>query len=341
MSRNMILVIGYFGKMNNQIDGQTIRTNSIYNLIKERSDSEVIFFDTQSFKNNKLSILKMIFLICKSKVIFDIAAHGNLKYLFPLIFILCFFLKKKLNYVAVGGWLFDFIENMPIHKKLLMKTQNVFVQTENLCIKLKENNFTNVRLLNNFRLTNFQRKIVRNNRINKIVFMARIHEMKGVDVIFQLGHKLIEMGYTNIVIDLYGPIHHEYEKSFLKNLKNSSINYGGIVDPLNVYDVLENYDLMVFPTKYFTEGFPGSILDAYISGIPVIASDWMNAHEFIVDKCTGYIVEFNNPAAFIEKVIWLIENPDNLLLLDANIIQKSKQYSSDSAWSTLIENKAL
>ncbi|QXW26043.1 glycosyltransferase family 4 protein [Acinetobacter johnsonii] len=341
MSKQRILVIGYFGHITNQIDGQTIRTNSIYNLIKERSDSEVIFFDTQSLKFKKLNIFKLLFLIFKANTIFDIAAHGHLKYLFPIIYLICAFFNKKLNFVSIGGWLYIFLKNKPFHKFLLSRVDNIFVQTLNLDLNLRKYNFENIVLLNNFRLFDNNKIDIKFGDIKKIVFMARVHEMKGVDTIFKLSNALQNLGYNDIEIDIYGPIHDEYKNNFIENINNSLVNYGGIVEPFNVYSVLEKYDFMIFPTKYYTEGFPGSILDSYIAGIPVIASNWLNAHEFIVDENTGYIVEFDNPTAFIDKVIWLIQNPEKLGKLKANIIEYRKQYSADAAWSTLLESKAI
>lgn len=38
---------------------------------------------------------------------------------------------------------------------------------------------------------------------------------------------------------------------------------------------------MLLPTHYYTEGLPGSVLDAYMSGIPIIVSRWKHASEFV------------------------------------------------------------
>lgn len=341
MNKQKVLVIGYFGHITNQVDGQTIRTNSIYNLLKENSEKEILFFDTELFKVNKLTIFKLIFLIFKTDIIFDVAAHGHLKYLFPIIYFLSLFSKSKFNFVAIGGWLYDFLKNKPLHRFLLSKVDNIFVQTNNLHENLKEYDFKNTVLLNNFRMVHFGKVDVTQKPIKNIVFMARVHKMKGVELIFQLSDQLKKNGYHDINIDIYGPIYEEYKNIFLDKLPNSLVNYGGVVQPNNVYSILEKYDFMIFPTKYYTEGFPGSILDAYISGLPVVVSAWLNAHEFVDDNLTGYIVEFDNENAFINKVIWLLQNPHELVILKQNILEKRKQYSSSLAWNTLLESKSV
>ena len=43
-----ILVLGYFGYLTNQLDGQTVKTRDVYRLVKEQSkDYSVDYFDTQ------------------------------------------------------------------------------------------------------------------------------------------------------------------------------------------------------------------------------------------------------------------------------------------------------
>lgn len=334
MMNKSILVIGYFGYLTNQLDGQTIRTRSIHDLLKLKSNRDVYIFDTQCFKKSKLNLFKLIFLIFKADIIFDIGAHGNLKYLFPVIFLLSCISRSQLNFVSVGGWLFDFLKNKPFHRFLLSKTQNIYVQTKNLCNSLRLYNFKNVHHLNNFRNIDFPEldSNFLNRKIKKLVFLARVHPLKGVNILFDLKVELERLGFNDIEIDIYGPIYDLYESDFRAKLNKSNINYLGTVQPDEVNQVLKNYDLMLFPTKYFTEGFPGSILDAYISGLPVIATNWLNANEFIEEGLTGYIVDFDDNDQFIRKVITIVQNQSVLRAIRENILVTRKKYSNDAAW---------
>ena len=67
---------------------------------------------------------------------------------------------------------------------------------------------------------------------------------------------------------------------------------------------LVNYDLMLFPTRYYTEGLPGTIIDAYIANLPVIATEWKHAREFIKDGETGFIVRFDNCQKNLTQESW-------------------------------------
>ena len=50
---------------------------------------------------------------------------------------------------------------------------------------------------------------------------------------------------------------------------------------------------MIFPTYYVGEGFPGTIIDAFSSGIPDIATDWRYNSEIVQNGKTGYIYKLN------------------------------------------------
>lgn len=332
-----ILVLGYFGFVTNQIDGQTIRTRSLNALLESKSVEDVVSFDTQSFKESKLKFIKCLREVAKADAVLYVAAHKNLTYLFPIIFVVALLNNTKLNYVAVGGWLFEFLKNKPIHRFLLSKINSVCVQTKNLYMDLQRYGLQNVRVLNNFRMIDYPQLTEKSytDRPLRLVFMARIHPLKGVNVLFKLDSALEAAGVTDVSIHLYGPIYKAYENEFFEQLAESRLEYLGVVEPSDIYDVIQEYDLMLFPTKYYTEGFPGTILDSYISGVPVVASDWLNATEFIEEGKTGYIVEFDNDQQFIDKVVEIVQCPNELSSLRRCIRSKRDDYSPGAAWEVL------
>ncbi len=335
-----ILVLGYFGYVTNQIDGQTVKTRDIYTLLKQNCREEVDFFDTQSFKKSKFGLFKMLCMIFRSDILFYLPAHSNLKYLFPLIYLLSKISNTKINYLVVGGWLSDFLENKPLHKYMLKKINGIYVETNNLLLGLKKYGFKNLNKLYNFRIVDFP-KVYRsdfNSSDVKLVFMARVQPMKGVDLLFEIDKRLKNYGIKNVSIDIYGQILKSYEQVFFNKLDDSNINYRGVIEPYDIYNTLQAYDVMLFPTKYYTEGFPGTILDAYICGIPVVVTKWLNAEEFVSDGETGIIVEFGNNEVFVEKVLDLIKQPHKINEFKKNALLRREEYSSNSAWDILYES---
>jgi len=341
---NTIFVIGYFGFRTNQLDGQTIKTRNIYNLLKLKEDQlgTVTYFDTEQFKKSKLTIFTMLWQLVKSKRLIYLPAYNNLKYIFPFLFVICFCLRIKIFYVVIGGWLNEYLQNKPLHRAMLKRIYYVLPETQELVIKLKENfGFQNLTLLPNFRIYDFNPEIKNNPDKFSIVFMARINSKKGINSVFKIAEFFQNnLNFKNkITIDFWGPIEQFDKEIFLTNINNhSNTNYRGVLEPNMIYTTLSHYDVMIFPTKYYTEGFPGSILDAYISGLPVIVTKWKHADEFVTHGKTGFIVPFENgEKQMIEYIRYLYHNPDLLLNLKMNSIIEAQKYSHKFIWE-LLEN---
>lgn len=345
-STKKILVLGYFGYENNQLDGQTIKTRNIYDLLKSKEKEEdyvVSYFDTQTFQSNKLNVLKMFSQVSKCDKLIYIGAHNNLKYFFPIIASVAKFKKIDIHYILVGGWLADFISDKKYLIKKLRNISGLYPQTKELTQRLiSEYKFNNVVQLNNFRLEpkveRLQTKQEQHEGI-RLVFMARVHPMKGVDLLFDLAKQLSTNNMANVSIDIYGPIIGDYNQEFYYKIGKApnNISYKGALEPNDISNTLRGYDLMLFPTKFYTEGFPGTVLDAYIAGLPVVATKWKYADEFVDDNVCGIISEFDNDDMFIDKVIGLITDKDKLNFLKQNTKAQAEKYSAETAWRVIKE----
>jgi glycosyltransferase involved in cell wall biosynthesis len=335
-----VLVFGNFGYNHNELCGQTVKTRNIYELLKSKEPShfsKVEYFDTDSLNENKFRLINGFHALTKTDILFYLPATKNLAFIFPFIFILSKLFSIRIQFIVLGGWLGEYLKSRPIYRFMFSKMEWIYPETDALSNYLRlEYGYKKVKRLNNFRDTNFIPVLKPTGNSIKLVFMARVHPLKGVETLFKLSRKLIELNHNGVTIDLYGPIYEDYQEKFENLLKTAgqNINYHGVLQPNEINPVLSSYDIMLFPTEYHTEGFPGSILDAYISGIPVIASNWMYASEFI-DHTSGAIVEFNDANAFVNKVVALIEQPNLIDSLKQGAQAKTYEFSQDKAWEVL------
>ena len=263
-NNNRILVFGNFGYLTNDLNGQTLKTRSVYNLLNKNLIGNVYFFDTSNLYLKRIPIL--IFELIRCNKLIYIPALKNLKYLLPFIF-----LMSKLFFF-------------------------------------------------------------------KICFMARVSPLKGIDAIIRLANWLLinPVQDIEIIIDIYGPIGEGYKDIFFNKIKNITIlNYLGVVQPSAVYSTFSNYDLSVLPTKYPGEGFPGSVLDSYISAVPVIVSNWRHLPEFVKHEKTGFIYNLDNEKEFYNYVKYLILNSNIVYNMKLNAFEESKLYSEKTAWKIL------
>lgn len=338
------LVLGNFGYESSKLDGQTVKTRDVYELLHSKVHEEVCYFDTDVFKRNKFLLFKMFRQICASDKLVYLPAHGNLKYLFPIIYICSLFFGVKIIYIVIGGWLVDFLKYRPLLRFLLKKVEVICTETNLMKRKLNElYSISNVIVLPNFRRS-VEGSIVQENtpelsqqKLN-IVFMARIQINKGLDYIGDICKYINDNGFNEkVTIDFYGQID-KADKAFFDQLIMSYdfVHYNGFLLPQQIHATLSRYDLLLLLTHYYTEGFPGSILDAYMAGIPVLVTKWKYATEFVDDRITGYIVPFDDGLHDTIKILTNLMLDKSVLISMKNAAKiKSLSYMEDSIWNRI------
>lgn len=331
-----ILVIGYFGFETNQLDGQTVKTRNVYTMLKSRLVN-VVYFDVQSLHCSKVSVFKMFCKLLKARIIVIIPAGNALKWIFPMVFAISKVCFKEIIFIPVGGWLSWFLKDKKNLQRMISKVKAVLPQTTKEVDALRGMyGWKHVEYFPNFRIAQFDNAMFRRNETLRLVFFARIHKMKGLDVVFYVADKLRQHAFE-ITIDFYGQINEPDRQYFEEELaRNPNTKYKGFLHPDQIYDVLRQYDVLLFPTRYIQdEGFPGTILDGYMSGIPVIASNWCHANEFVRDGYCGFVCDINDLDSFYDKVIYLNNNREVLAQMKRNAYNESKKYSDAAAFEII------
>ena len=134
----------------------------------------------------------------------------------------------------------------------------------------------------------------------------KIMEEKGCKDILDAADALRDK-YT-FSIDFYGKINDNFKEYFLNRL-SENVRYKGFLDLTSDegYKKLSEYDVMLFPTFWKGEGFAGVFIDAFISGLPIIATDWAHNKAFLEERKTAMFIPVHNPSALAEKMAECID----------------------------------
>lgn len=137
----------------------------------------------------------------------------------------------------------------------------------------------------------------------KFVFVSRVIPEKGIHEIVAASEHL-SSDYT---IDIYGPIDSRYiNEDYFDDKK---VNYKGALTPSEVPEVLMQYDVMLLPSWFKGEGYPGIVIEALSLGMPVISTYWNSIPEILEDGYNGKLVEIQNSEKLLEAIVFFdIEN---------------------------------
>lgn len=322
-----ILYIATTADRRNRLDGETVKCKLLREYLNEIDDIEVISIDTDNWKKHifKLIFLVLLYFLKCDEIIVSSADRGaNI--------VLDFFRKihtsKKIYYFVIGGSLARNIKNKKWNINTYQNINHIFVEAETLKNDLNELNIKNISVLNNFRkIKKFKNNYMKTDYI-KFVYFGRVIKEKGIEEAIKLVNKLNNEN-IKCTFDIYGQCSDEYLKTIRNHFNENIVYHGEIVpDCKSEYEILSQYDIFLFPTEYTGECLPGALIDCYISGLAVVASNWKYANEYIEDGKNGYIFEYKNYNDMYLKTKELIKN---------NKIEEFKKKSYELSKKYIIE----
>lgn len=165
-----------------------------------------------------------------------------------------------------------------------------------------------------------------------IEILSRINPLKGSDYIINCAKKLNIQFSNDFEIDFYGEIASNYSDFITKIDALPNVNYKGFIDlrKSENYNLLAQYDVMLFPTYWPGEGFPGILIDAFIAGLPVIASDWHLNKDIISNGKTGFLVKANDEEDLYKMMGKCIQNPAIARSMSENCQREAKKYDTNA-----------
>ena len=332
------------------IDGERGKTRTYLNIF-EKEHFDYDFIELAGWKKHPISLaLKIKKSIKQCDVILLMAATKGTRILIPYINQINKRLKKRFVYSFIGlGPIYDFIKKMNEEEcadfmnynfgnitdkrfaKELKKVDLLLAECESL--KNVINNFygtDNCVVINNFRdieLLPIKKKTYKYPL--RLVYFSRVIPIKGI---FDLVDSVIMANKITqkFVLDIYGPnqLDNEQNSRFKHSLEEHSfISFKGLLNYNEVFETLSGYDLFCFPSKLKTEGVPGAISDAFLSGLPVLSSNYPKASDILKPNFDCICYEFLNKEDLVSKLNKIAENPSVLSKLSENVLETRNTFT--------------
>ena len=347
MSRKIIFIGGIGTKT--QFGGELTKNKEIIKRLKELGYN-IVDIDTFGANHSKFKLFKvasqiMTCVLCYPKIpIIFSSAFNNIYPILKLFYRLGF--KRKIIYWVIGGMFGERVCKNEFDNSILRMIHTFLVEGRLMQTQLKKAGFDNSIYVPNFKtIHKVHHRKINTDTICRFVFLSRIMPQKGSDDIFDSAMKLNDLGYENrYIIDFYGTIDREYEIRFHDLLQtHNGINYNGKLDLNNEdnYQILAEYDYMLFPTHWKGEGFPGVVIDAYKSSLPIIGSDWNFNSEFIEDQHTGIIIKTQDIDELTTAMRKAIDGIYNQQTLSNNASKQATIYDTRNVISNELMTKIL
>jgi glycosyltransferase involved in cell wall biosynthesis len=331
------------------ITGHSKCSELLLNHLSLNNEIYLINLSKNNFKNGKFEferffqILKILYLVLKyknsaQKIYLTISQSfgGNIKDLF--IYLL---LSNKLKSTVIhlhGG---SINTNLFTKKPLIFKINKYFYQKLKAIILLGDYHIEQFKkyvdnkklygvfnfyepeyLLNKIQIAS-KFKFV-DNKV-KLLFLSNMQVEKGYDHILDAFNLLDSSQKQKIEIHFAGKFDNlKDEIKFLNKIKNEkNLHFHGFIDGQKKKELLYHSHILCLPTS-FLEGQPVSIIEAYASGLIVLAPKKGGIIDIFTEK-NGFEIECN-PNSISISIIKIIENKENLV----NIAIHNNMYAQNN-----------
>ena len=207
------------------------------------------------------------------------------------IFVKVLHLKRQMYLWVVGGEFPSIIKGYSNYRcQSLNHYKKIVVEGEYIKKAIELQGIRNVVVVENFKRRLFTpSNIAKQSDGLRCVYFSRIIPEKGVDIIISA---IKQLNNPSISVDFYGAMNEPYTEELFCALKEWNIHYKGFLNlkEADAYEILSCYDVMLFPTYFKGEGFPGVLIDAFMAGLPVIATDFHINGEVVVDGYNGLLI---------------------------------------------------
>ena len=327
-------IIGHFGKGHHLHNGQTVKTQVVYDTLTQIfNEKEIMTIDT---RGGLKFLVKMPFVIfytlatCKNIIIMP--AYKAVFLVTPVVVGFNLLFHRSIHYITIGGRLPKLLTNHKWLVMLLRQLTCIYPETKGINEQLEKLGLTNTQIMPNFKsLPNIQYTQYTKGKPYRLCTFSRVSKEKGIaEAICAVNETNKQLGETAFALDIYGEIDNEqwFKELMLNQPKN--ISYKGTIKQEESCIILKKYFALLFPTYYKGECFAGTIIDAFTAGIPVFASDWHDNKNIIKDNITGRIYKAKSVQSIIDILLCAYEKPIIINEMRKKCIIESQKYKPEN-----------
>ena len=143
---------------------------------------------------------------------------------------------------------------------------------------------------------------------NIILFVGRLAYQKNLPGLLEICQEVLSLlNDVEIVIIGDGPLRNFMEDKVSK-MNSNRIHLLGALPYSELSHWYKQADLFLLPSYY--EGLPRVLIESYLFNVPAIGSSCAGLQDIVLNGQTGFLVDVENIDAFIEKISWILNHPE-------------------------------
>lgn len=330
-------IIGHFAGTKDSADGQTVKTRTLADGLREQYGDQfrIHQVDTWNMKHRPFRFaweLGYCLTHC-SEIILIVSKKGRIVF-FPLLYHALKLRRVPVFHFAIGGRLTDELVERPNFRRYISSFAENWMESTAQVIRLREMGITNAEYIPNFKrldpVMQDAHPLVAEPGILHCCTFSRVMREKGISDAMDAVAKLNEKyGQKRIQLDMFGEINPAYRQEFEERCTrfDSCVEYRGVLPYTQSAKVLQGYDLLLFPTHYRREGTPGTVIDAFAAGVPVLARCWQYGTEMIRHGENGFLYDFDKPEELVQWLDYCVQHMQELHAMRQSCMDSSFEYS--------------
>ena len=338
--------IGFIGRIDpdeTMVDGQTVKTRTLYRyMVRRFGASNIRAVDTLDYHHQGGRVVRELIRClhaCDDVVV--LLSSGGRRALFPILWLASSVLGVRIYHDLIGGSLADDVDADASGR--LVRYLNSFevnwVETRALADRLRALGVRNVSRLPNFKDVDDVDvdPTAPRERPRRLCTLSRVTPEKGIDNAVRAVAAINGDGPPVVTLDVFGPIEPSYEERFRRLVDSvPHVRYAGRVPPERAAAAVSGHFALIFPTEWTGEGVPGTIIDAMHAGLPVVASRWRYYCEMLQDGVTGLSYDFDRPELLEATIRELLALPEaRIVSMRRALLERARAYTPEAVFGEI------